>query len=206
MTPTPDELADETRFRRVDVIAHADVAAAIRPHLRRRSLVTLAYWGLNVVALLVVAWTWRRAGLGLLEGFPTLCLGMVGGLVLLLPIHEWIHAVAYRGVGARQVRVRWEWRRVTAQCVADRQVVGRSAFALVCLAPLLVLEPPLLLAALLAPAGSWALAIAGAFLLHTGAVSGDVALVNLLWRERAAPELWTYDDVAAGESYFFAPR
>jgi len=46
--------------------------------------------------------------------------------------------------------------------------------------------------------------LAGALLLHTGACSGDFALLNLVWAHRATG-VFTYDDMVAKRSFFFVP-
>lgn len=102
------------------------------------------------------------------------------------------------------MRVVIRWRSLTAYCVADRfVVVGRGGLAWVAAAPFAALNPPLAAAALLAP-GAWAVVLAGALLLHVGACSGDLALLNWLWL-RGRPGTLGYDDVAGGRSHFFAP-
>ena len=41
-----------------------------------------------------------------------------------------------------------------------------------------------------------------ALVLHDGACSGDVGILNLLWTRRP-DRVWTYDDVSADTSFFF---
>src|SRR5262245_59269351 len=87
-----------------------------------------SYWLLNLAALSWLVVSWRRSGAGLLVAFSAMSLGMVLGYLLLVPVHEALHALAYRVVGAHGVRVRYAWRRLTAQCVADHAVVGDAKF------------------------------------------------------------------------------
>jgi hypothetical protein len=201
--PTIAQLQDTSRYRRFALFPHSDIAATIRPHLYRWTPVTAAYWALNGAALLWLVVAWRDSGVSFVAGFSTTSLGMVGGYLLLLPVHEALHWIAYRMTGAREVLVHYEWRRITAHCVANRVVVRRQSFIMICFLPLAILNPLLLALGLAFPTGAWQLVSAAALLLHTGAVSGDVALVNLLWGARQSREVWTYDDVEAGQSYFF---
>lgn len=76
-------------------------------------------------------------------------------------------------------------------------------FVWVCLAPSLVINPVLMGIGLAFPVGIWQILIVSALLLHISAASGDIALVNLLWRERKSGGLFTYDDLSVGETYFF---
>jgi hypothetical protein len=85
----------------------------------------------------------ERLRLPFWDAFPTVCAGMTFGALLLLPIHEHLHAVGYRLVGAKNTRVRYNLSCVTAQCEAPGEVVGGTLFVVVCLMPLLVLNPVL---------------------------------------------------------------
>ncbi len=138
-----------------------------------------------------------------MEAFANLCLDMSLGFVLLLPIHEGMHGLAYRSLGASNVRVVNRWRSLTAYCAADRFVVGGRTLAWVGIAPFLVLNSILLIATLITP-GVWPVLFAGALFLHVGACSGDVGLLNWLWLRGTASTL-SYDDTTAGKSYFFTP-
>jgi hypothetical protein len=205
INPTAEQLEQGGDYELVDSVRHESVHAWIRPHLFTLAGVSGAYWGLNLAVLAFVLLIWRTGGLTLSGGFPILCIGMVLGYVVLLPLHEHIHAVAYRTVGAREVRVRYDHRRLTALCVAPSQVLVTREFIMVCLAPLVVLNPLLAIATLLVPVGAPALAVAGALLLHTGACSGDVAFVHYVWSRRSQ-RLLTFDDRQQPVSYFYRAK
>ena len=193
---------DDLRFARLATIPHASVAIAVRPLLFRLSRVTSSYWILNAAAFAWLCVAWIESGAGFVRGFPSVCLGMVLAFMVLLPLHEATHALAYKLVGAGGVSVHYDLRRLSAHCIADRAVVGRASFAFVALAPTIVLTGALVVATLFMPPGIPRLLVAGAMLLHLGAASGDVALLNLVMSARHAV-VWTYDDLARGESYFF---
>lgn len=197
-SPSIEDLASGDLVLRLD---HHDLARQIRPFLGGRTPVTAGYWLVNVLALALAV----KVALGQSEvilGFSQVCLGMVLGYLVLLPLHESAHALAYRALGYRNVSIRYDWRRLTASCIADLQVVDARRFATVCLAPFLLLNP-VLLAAAAASAGPVQALCAGALLLHIGACSGDVALLNILWLGRGRP-LFTYDDQKLKETRFIA--
>ncbi|MCG2583410.1 DUF3267 domain-containing protein [Massilia sp. TS11] len=199
---TPEILQNRRYFTPVWELDHAALGPALKPWVLRRTGLSAVYVMLSLVAGALVAWHGVGAHLDLLRVLIYTCLGVTAGFLLLLPLHEWVHALVYRSSGASEVAVRYQWRTLSAYCVADQFVLGGAAFELVCMAPLLMLTPPLALGALLL-SGSWALVCTGALLVHLAACSGDVALINWIGlheRER----LWTYDDVKAGKSYFFA--
>ena len=202
----PSDLAalrDPARYTLLAELTHADdLVSHVQRYLRRGSWITLAYWLTSAFGFAAVVAGARGSGLPGFEAFSTACLGALLGHVLLLPVHEHVHGLVYRALGARAVTVRYDWRRLTAYCVADQFPVTGGCFVAVCLAPLVILTPPLGLLAVATP-GRAGVLLAGAALLHLGACSGDVAFVNFLWHHRDA-EVVTYDDVAAGRTYFYA--
>lgn len=199
MRPTPEDLKDESRFALLEEVAHADLVTAVQAHLRRRSPVRTLYIALN-------------AGLGALVGAGTvltdeplralsgLAIGAFLGFLVLLPVHEAVHALAYRWFGARDTRVIYRWRNLTAYCVADRFVARGGEFAAVCLAPFVAIN-----AVLLAAIAAWdpfQPILWGMLVFHVAACSGDFAFANLTWLHRH-DGLLTYDDVPAARTLFY---
>jgi hypothetical protein len=205
MKITVSDLNDTGRFQLVDTIEHDNIHAWIRPFLFTIGAVTVLYWVLNCLMLLFLAFVWTQASLSFIDFFSTLCLGMVGGWLILLPLHENIHAIAYRWMGATDVRVHYKLRRVTAHCVANNQVLSSKQFAIVALAPFIVINTLLAILICFFPPGKLLLLLSGTLLAHLGACSGDVGFVQYLWRNRSRT-LFTYDDATMPRTYFFARK
>lgn len=203
MRLTPEDMNDPSRFALIEVITHDQLIPAVQAHLARRGPVRTSYVLINLVVLASIAALWIGTGASLLDGFPNLCLGMCLGYVLLLPLHEGVHALTYRWLGARGTRVVYRPRNLTAYCVADRFVVTGGEFAWICLTPFLVLNAILLV--VIIAAGGFQPILWGMLLLHVGACSGDFAFVNLVWAHRA-DGLLTFDDVAGRRTFFYAQR
>ena len=198
-----ENLHDRTLFEPLEVLDHAALVPATNRWLRRPSLVLFLYGAANGAALAGVAWAVARSGTPVLEALSRVCLGVVLGYAALVPVHENVHALAYRSVGARNVAVTYKWRTLTAFCAANRFVTGGWSFAWVCAAPFFLLNPLLMVLVLTVPP-AWKPVMAGALLLHVGACSGDVGMLNYQWTLRPAP-LVTYDDLDEGKTYFFRP-
>jgi len=202
-SPTTNDLQNRARFELLLTLDHQKVVDQIRPFLFRPSMLTITYWGLNILTFTFLVVIWWKANYSLINGFSIVCMGMLATWITLLPIHEHIHAFAYRSIGAKSVHVRYQIRTLTAQCVAPGFVTGSIPFAWVCLAPFLVLNTALLFGVLMLPNGPAKLFLAGGLLLHLGATSGDISLANILWIFRGR-RLWTYDDDSLGSTFFFA--
>jgi hypothetical protein len=196
--PSIEDLASGELLLRLE---HRNLAQQVRPYLGRLTLITAGYWLINGIAAGFALWLSSRQPEFSL-GLSYICLGMVLGYLVLLPVHETIHALAYRALGYGTVSIQYEFRRLTAYCIADRQVVDAGRFAVVCLAPFSILNLFLVVAVAMA-SGVPQVLLAGALLLHIGACSGDIALVNLLWLNRDR-RVFTYDDQSNAESRFIA--
>lgn len=127
-------------------------------------------------------------------------LALVTLFVVILPLHELLHAAAYRLVGARDVRWEWSGRMMAVWVIAHRFVVGTRAFLLVALAPFVVLNALLIVLAIVFP--QVAVYLLFVLLWHVHGSAGDWSLLNFVWIHRARG-FWTYDDAEAGKSYFF---
>lgn len=200
--PLSSELRDPGRFQLVEEIPHEAVFLFVRRNLYRITWITSTYWLLNAAAVAVIAGRWRAAHLPIFDSFSTVCLGMLLAYLALVPVHENLHAAAYRMAGAKLTRVKYDLRRLTALCTAPDEVVSGKVFVSICLAPIMVLNPALLALALFVPHAKAALLMAGALLLHTGACSGDIAFVNFV-TQYPLSELFTVDEQAANITRFY---
>lgn len=116
---------------------------------------------------------------------------------LLAPVHELIHGIALKAVGAPSVQYRANWRKLYLMAAADRFVVGEKAFYLVAFAPFAVISLAAL--ALLA----WhPLTALGLLFLHTAFCAGDFALSEYMHTHQDK-EILTYDLVDEQISYFY---
>ena len=202
---TVNDLRESGRFELVDTIEQEATLAWLRRYLFSAGAITVPFWLLNAALLGIVAAVWSRAGLPAIDAFSMLAMGMCGGYVVLLPVHEYVHAAAYRLMGAPSARVHYLLRDLTAFCTAPDYVMTGHQFLFVALAPFVVVNAGLVAMASLAPPGAPALAAIGALLLHVGACSGDIAFVEYVWRHRSAP-LYTYDEGQSLRMHFYRER
>jgi hypothetical protein len=138
------------------------------------------------------------SGVDFFDMLGSVGMGIIVGYLLIIP-HEHIHALAYRYLGAKDVRIHYNLRQLTALCVADRDVVSGKDLVMVAVAPFVVISLLLLLALVFVPN---ALVVLGALAFHTAACSGDAAIVNFVWLRRSE-EILTYDDDREKRTYFF---
>jgi Putative zincin peptidase len=189
-------------FSLVETVSRTSIGPWVQPHIFVWRTIPVLYWMLNLAAGILIWETWSGTALTAIDGFSMFSLGATVGFLVLLPVHEHVHAWAYRRQGAQRVEVRYLWKQMTALCVAPGEVLSGRAFAPVCLAPIVVINTVLLGTWLLLPDGALALAVAGALLMHTAAASGDIAFLQYVFSQ-GLDDVFTYDDADAPVTYFF---
>lgn len=198
--PTVDELRDQRRYRLRLALPHRDLGPFINTYyfLRRTPIIYLHY---AFTTVLLIAWLLmgiegRYSGGEWAAHFGLAALIFVG----LVPLHEGLHALAYRLLGAREVRVEASLRRLTVVAIAPDFVIDSGGFTWVAITPFVVITVLLTLGMMVwEPARHLLL---GVLVIHTGATSGDFALLSyvLMHRQRG---LFSYDDGIDPVSYFY---
>ena len=120
---------------------------------------------------------------------------------LLIPLHEFLHSLAYKYVGAKHTSYDANWKKLYFMAMADQFVANHKEFKIVALTPLMVISTGLLVLAAF-PIGLWRFAIISILLTHSLFSSGDIALLNY-FETYKSKGLVTYDDKSERMSYFF---
>ena len=186
----------------LDVLDYDDLLPfAARYFFERMSWIIWLHHAMAVVAFAAIFFAANVNAIGLWRGVSQALAGFVVMFVIFLPLHEALHALAYRMAGAREIRWKMMWRYLAAYVVAERFVSTRGVFLFVALAPFVVITPLLIVLAVTMP--DWSVLWLTVLFWHTAGVSGDWALMNYYWLNRDR-EIYTWDD--AGRSYFYARR
>ena len=199
------DLDNKDRFTKLLTLQYDEIIPFVRDIFDRRGRITRIFWWLNIALLfsLIVLGYWdvssKQNNLGTILIFSVL--GLTLGLIIVVPLHEWIHGVAYKLVGAPKVTYGGNWRKFYFYAVADKFVVPTKSFLFVALAPFLVISGLALVGYFNSgPNAQWF--YLGTLLMHTTACSGDFAMISFydLNREK---EIYTVDDVENKVSYFY---
>lgn len=197
---TPEELSPP-RYELLGQMSHATLAEfVIEYFLRRWSWLTWLHHALTLIALGSAIGCAVVQSRGVIRTAGDFVLAIVLLVVVLLPLHEALHALAYRLCGARDIRWDYSLRMMAVWVSAHQFVVGRGAFVFVALAPFVVLNALLVAGAILWPA--YAVLFFFLLALHLHGCAGDWSLLNFVWLHRRRG-FWTFDDADSGQSYFF---
>lgn len=168
--------------------------------MRRTSWLTRSHHAMSLLTLgaaIFAAIQTGRSWKGCLADFG---LAFVALFLVILPIHELLHAAAYRLVGARDIRWDYSWRMAAVWVIAHRFVVTTGPFVIVALAPFVVINAALIIAAIALP--KYSVLLLFILLWHLHGAIGDFSLLNFIWLHRQRG-FWTYDDAESGKSFFF---
>lgn len=122
-------------------------------------------------------------------------------IFVLLPIHEGIHGLVFKILGAEKVGFGWTPKTLMVYAYAQKFVMSLKENAIVAVMPFLVITLALLIAFFTLP--EYKTLIVSTFVLHTYGCLGDFILINYYFKYRHK-QMFTYDDIdEAGMTYFF---
>lgn len=198
-----DDLRDSSRFVLLEKLPQQELMPFVRRYIGRNSAVTAFY-----LLFLVVTLTWflYEAYRSTFRAFA-LCavIALVVNTIVVAPLHELIHAGFYKLWGAPRVDYHISFKKFVAYVTADRFVLGGPGFFAVAVAPFVLLNGAILLAAAVSTSdpNNYRLSLAGLLFWHTTGCVGDFALINFFWRLRKI-SVFTFDEASTGLTYFYA--
>lgn len=197
------DIQDNDHYRLLNTLDHQNLASFLLAYyFQKRSWLSWLHYSITICSLIfwivipvlnkVSLWKW----------FEALFISLLG-FILLIPVHEAIHAFVYWLLGARDIRFSVSFSQSYVYAIANRFVVSQVEFIGLAIAPFLLLNGSLIILAIIFP--RWQLLVAGLFVLHTTATSGDWALLNYYWENRKK-NLLSYDDAQNQVTYFYEPQ
>lgn len=127
--------------------------------------------------------------------------GFFLGAIPVIPIHELIHGLACRLLGARKIVYGVEWKHLMFYAAAHNFVMNRKQFAFVALSPFLIITASFLISALLTEELRSLMWISAAF-FHGTMCIGDFGLLSF-FNENRDKEIYTFDNIVEKKTYFY---
>lgn len=197
---TPSSIQSNPAATLIADVAHDDLAALVNTYYwQKQSWVVWLHYAFSLAILAVIARVALLNNYGVDDWLTGFGLAVIG-FVVLIPIHEALHGLVYKLLGAQDVRFKVALRQFMAYAIAHNFAANARQFFWVAVTPFVVINAALILAAVLLPPFSfyfWC-----TLLIHTSGTSGDWALLNLMWLNRGRP-FYTWDDADAHRSYFY---
>ena len=197
---TPQEMSG---YQQVAIVDHKELIEFVREGLKAQNLISISYWIFNLVFIGFTAFVFaHQLTAGEFahwdDGLAHLGLGIAVAF-LLVPIHEGIHGLVYKWLGAPKVQYTVNFRKFYFTAQADMFVISGREFLALAFAPFAVLTLTFFLLMIIFP--NLVLFGCGVLIAHTAACSGDFGLAAFVFNYRKA-DLRTWDDFKAARSYF----
>jgi hypothetical protein len=203
MNLKPEDL-ETNGYILLDKLEHMELVPFVRTYINKWTRFSTIYMTSNLLAFGAVAYVlvsgYTSGIFTIPEGLTHLSYGLAIAF-LLLPVHEYIHVLAYKSQGAEHTSYDANLKKFYFLAVADRFVANRREFQIVALAPFIVITA-LGLTLLLFTSPLWTLTVLGALLTHTAFCSGDFGLLSYFDFHKKK-EVVTYDDKETKISFFY---
>lgn len=204
--PSIDELHNPNHFSLVESFKIDEMMAFLMKELGANS--TKLKTGNKVMRIVLIGMVGAVLGyfigkqIGKFKLDPWQFLEAFGLLIfVLLPIHEGIHGLVFKVLGAEKVGFGWTPKTLMVYAYAQKFVMSLKENAIVAVMPFLVITLALLIAFFALP--EYKTLIVSTFVLHTYGCLGDFILINYYFKYRHK-QMFTYDDIdEAGMTYFF---
>jgi len=203
--PDVNTLKNDPGFRQVMVLDFDDMIPFVLDHIKRKSFFSMLYFVLNIALLVFIFYDIIS---GLLNQQLTWSLiikqsltGIFSGSILVIPVHELLHGIAYRIIGAREIRFGADLQQFIFFVTADRYPVSGRELYFLAMTPFVIINLATIAVTILwFPQG---VLFSAFFLLsHNIMCIGDFAMVNCVL-QRAPHRVFTFDEIENRKSYFY---
>ena len=203
MNLKPEDL-ESNGYVLLEKLDHLQLIPFVKLYINKRTPFSIMYMVSNLVAFGSAGYfllSYYKLGVFTIsEGFTHVAYGLAIAFAL-LPIHEYIHVLAYKSQGAKHTSYDANLKKFYFLAVADRFVANKREFQIVALAPFVVISTSLLVLFFLTTP-LWTMTVLGVFLTHTAFCSGDFGLLSYFAFNKDK-QVVTYDDKANRVSYFY---
>lgn len=199
----PEELI-ANKYELLDELNHQELIPFIQKYMKKVTKFSIFYFSINFTLFGLTGYFFAK-GLSIEDySFGQLFTYFSYGLAIaiaLLPIHEYIHVLAYKSQGAINTSYDSNWKKFYFMALADKFVANKKEFTIVALSPFLIITT-VLVALLFFVNFNWTMTLIGALLAHSSMCSGDFALMSYFDFHKDK-KIVTYDDVENKISYFY---
>lgn len=198
--PTPEELENSEKFKKLQDLDHNEMVPFLLENLKNNNPINAFFkHGTMLLIALILFMCIGRWNSTLF--FAGLGVGLIFTFTVGLILHEVLHLLVYKILGAKKTRLKALWDQGAVAAVADQFVVSEKEFYWLAFTPYAVLTTAGLIALFMTT--GWVFYAVSFFLvLHATACIGDFSLAGYMYENRNR-EIYTFDDVDNDRSYFY---
>jgi hypothetical protein len=188
----------------LDQLDHKELIPFVRTYLKKRTPSSIFFNVFNIIIVAIIVFCFliyhgnEQFSIG--RGLMYFCNG-IGLAFLLIPLHEYIHVLAYKSQGALHTSYDAHLKKFYFLAIADQFVANKKEFRIVALVPFVEIST-LLIVGCFFTNPYYTLLLLGTLLTHTACCSGDFGLLSY-FDFHHDKEIVTYDDKEKKMSYFF---
>lgn len=204
LKPDTETIQSDPAYQLIYELGFQDVIPFVLAQIRKRNFFSAFYFASNLGLLLMIIILSTRGlsdhSLGWKELIIKAISGFLAGSFLIIPIHELLHALAYRILGARKIIFGADLSQLIFYVTADRYPVSGYQIHLLTMTPFVLIN--LIVAVLTGLVFHGGLLLAGFFLLsHNMMCIGDFAISGFI--SGKGGKIYTYDEPERKMSYFY---
>jgi hypothetical protein len=203
---TPSDLQDNSRFRLLEKVEYSNLKQFVIAAIQKQSK-WLKFYGyvqlmaillaVGVLAFLITAYILGSLDVELLKCYLA---GIFFSFTLIIPIHEFFHALAFWALGKRDIGFGMQLKKFIFYAEANHEVLDRKEITIVAFAPLLIVGFFSVLGAILSVGNPEFFMFLSIFLIHFLFCAGDMAIVAFFHSRK---NIFSYDDREKKMSYYF---
>ena len=202
-----DELMADNNYKEIASLEYADIKSFIVSEIEKRSLWARVAMIYQIIGLLAFVLGVYKAFMSYFANQQSVDLWwLLGGFIftfsVLIIIHELIHAIAYKYIGAKHLSFGMNLKKFIFYVQAEKEVLNYKQFKIVALAPTLTVFVLSLFGMIVfykLPAFYFFIPI---FAFHSIFCAGDFGLLSF-FSNRQNLEIVTFDIKAEGKTYFY---
>ncbi len=199
----PEELT-ENGYVLIDKLGHKELVPFIRSYIKKPTKYSVFYYLSNFIVFGLVGYFFVQGynlpNYSFGDRFTHFSYGLAIAFAL-LPLHEYIHVLAYKSQGATNTSYDANLKKFYFMALADKFVASKKEFEVVALAPFIIITSLLIVMFFMVNA-NWMLTISSVLLAHTAMCSGDFGLLSY-FEFNKKKQVVTYDDIENKISYFY---
>jgi len=204
--PSISELQNKEKFELIAELSHAEIKEFVIKQLTGNGKIIRSFMIYQFLMTVVGMFFIIRSVFLAFQQYPQPLFFTLGAAVfcftVLVVFHELIHGMALKFTGAKKIHFGGYLKKFIFYAEADQQVFNRKQFAVIALAPLLVVKIATLAGAVFTVNQPVFYAFILVMSAHSLFCAGDIGLLSIFYKNENE-EIYTFDVKAEKKSYYF---
>jgi len=199
------DLENNPRYKKILEISHEELIVFVSDHIRPDNLPIRLFYLFNLPVLGYIFFKLYDIifihPLNWIYLLSVILLSFILFAIIVIPVHELLHALAFKILGANKVSIHAQWGRMLFYSIADKFVMNSREFIFLALTPFVLINLGLVFGIICLHGEFKVMAVVFLFFHLTGCI-GDFALLGYLYKNRHQ-NILNYDDKELEKSYFY---